>query len=68
VEETSAETDSENNMPAAKQGWRTAAEVVQYLSSKGAKMQTLQRPIEGDWAAVSNPDFSTGAEDSEPEM
>jgi glycerol-3-phosphate O-acyltransferase/dihydroxyacetone phosphate acyltransferase len=59
-----SEQDSESGVPRAdKQGWRTAAEVVRYLSSKGAKIQTLDRPIESDhWASV-----ETGAEDSEVE-
>lgn len=39
-------------------GWRHAREVIEYLRQRGAKIATLNRGFEGQWAAVSDGEMS----------
>jgi len=51
-------------------GWRHAREVVSFLRKKGAKVASLQRGIEGEWAALSSDgdnSFVDGSENSKDE-
>ncbi|KAI0047908.1 glycerol-3-phosphate-acyltransferase [Auriscalpium vulgare] len=46
-------------------GWRNAKEVVQFLRERGAKVASLGRGIEGDWAALNSDGELSQAEDGE---
>lgn len=47
-------------------GWRRAHEVVSYLRVRGAKIATLERGIEGDWAALNSDGDLSPTEDRDP--
>jgi glycerol-3-phosphate O-acyltransferase/dihydroxyacetone phosphate acyltransferase len=60
-----AENEVEGGPPDAdRRGWRTAREVLDFLASRGAKVETLKRPIEGEWIAQDGSEDS-GREDGE---
>jgi glycerol-3-phosphate O-acyltransferase/dihydroxyacetone phosphate acyltransferase len=46
-------------------GYRAAREVLAYLRSRGAKIATLERQIEGSWGALSSGDDTPAATDTE---
>ena len=46
-----AETDNGVQLPS---GWRRAREVLSFLRERGAKVDSLQRGLEGEWAALSS--------------
>lgn len=47
-------------------GWRSAREVIGYLRTRGAKIATLQRQIEGGWGALSSGEQTPAEEQEEP--
>jgi glycerol-3-phosphate O-acyltransferase/dihydroxyacetone phosphate acyltransferase len=64
VDGTAAEGDNEPL------GWRHAKEVLFFLRKKGAKVASLQRGIEGEWAALNSDgeiSFVDGSENSRDE-
>ena len=52
-------------VPARPTGWRYAREVVAFLKQRGARIASLERRVEGDWAALSSDGETTPAEDSD---
>lgn len=49
-----AETDSGVQALSDPLGWRRAREVLSFLRKRGAKVASLQRGVEGEWAALSS--------------
>lgn len=54
VSDPAHSTESGVEAVAEPQGWRGAREVVAFLRARGAKITTLERRVEGDWAALSS--------------
>lgn len=48
-------------------GYRRAREVIAFLRSRGAKIATLDRKIEGDWALSSDEDGTAGESEKDEE-
>jgi glycerol-3-phosphate O-acyltransferase/dihydroxyacetone phosphate acyltransferase len=58
-----SDTNGIDELPAAPIGWRRAREVVSYLRGHGAKTASLEKGIEGEWAALNSDGELSPAED-----
>jgi len=56
VDDTTSDVEMDQGVAVPKEpcGWRHAREVVSFLRNRGAKVASLQRDIEGEWAATSS--------------
>ncbi|KAG1739316.1 hypothetical protein EDB19DRAFT_1895530 [Suillus lakei] len=71
VEENSSTSSADNGgdgdaLPDAK-GYRQAREVIAFLRARGAKIATLDRKIEGDWALSSDEEGTAGESEKDEE-
>jgi len=54
VDHTAGDGTNDRATPNEPLGWRHAREVLSFLKRRGAKVASLQRDIEGEWAALSS--------------
>lgn len=66
VDESGNATDGGVSSYRGPTGWRSAREVVTFLRRKGAKIASLERKVEGEWAALSPGDLSPTEESDAP--
>lgn len=64
-QELAATGDGVAGVKVTQRGSRSAREVITYLRGKGAKIATLQRPIEGGWGALSSGEQTPNEEEKQ---
>lgn len=64
---TDDERDGDGDASPDAKGYRQAREVIAFLRARGAKIATLDRKIEGDWALSSDEEGTAGESEKDEE-